>query len=169
MFAELKRHNRIFVVGPQRSGTRIAMLMIANDTGHAPIDERVFACDCLSRFYEVVRATHGGQAVIQAPGMTRWIHKFVEPADAVVFMQRDLAAIHASEQRIDWEYEYVEAVKYGAGDMTSSAEKKIAFWRSYQMHNIANSYTVKYDTLAEHPLWVADRAGFEWNQTCGAP
>jgi len=169
MFAELKRHNRIFVVGPQRSGTRIASVMIAYDTGHELIDERVFAVDCLSRFYETVRETHGRQAVIQAPGLTRWVHRFVEDTDAVVFMMRSRDEIRASELRIGWGYEYVESVKYGADDMTSSAEKKQAFWTAYQMHRIRNTYTIKFDALAEHPLWVADRKGFEWDQTCASP
>ena len=172
MFHELKRHDRIFVVGPQRSGTRIAATMIAYDTGHAMIDERVFACDCLSRFYEIVRESHGGQVVIQAPGMTRWIHKFAEGTDAVVFMMRDLAAIRASEKRIGWEYEYVEAVKYGADDMIPSAEKKQSFWRAYQSHNIRNAYTIAYNTLVAHPLWVHNRrrSDFAWDQTeCVSP
>lgn len=164
MFAELKRHSRIWVVGPQRAGTRIATKMIAHDTGHSMIDEVEFRIDSLSHLHVTLREK-GQFCVIQGPGITRWIHRLAKDADAVVFMFRPFPEIHASENRISWAYDYIEAMKYGAE--SGSAELKTEFWNRYQRHQLETAITFPYGQLEKHPLWIPKekRGTFKWNQT----
>ena len=166
MFRELASFRNVYVVGPQRSGTRIAATMIAADTGHPLMDERRFSCDSLSRLYTILEDPHMAGAVIQAPGLTRWAHHLATPADAVVFMVRALEDIQASEDRIGWKHAYVEAMKYGEGHK-HPAKSKVEFWMLHQRNRIANAYTVRYASLESHPLWVPDdlRRRFKWDQT----
>lgn len=163
MFSELRRFPRVWVVGPQRSGTRIAAKMIAHDTGLEFVDETDFAVDSLSHLHAHVLPRP--MVVIQGPGITRWIHHLAEKRDAVVFMFRPLEQIHASEKRIGWGHDRIEALKYGVS--SGSAEEKIRFWNSYQRHQIQNGITFPYGQLSHHPLWVPKekRGGFAWNQT----
>jgi hypothetical protein len=163
MFKELKKYGNIWVVGPQRSGTRIGARMIATDTRFYYVDEQAYSIDSLSKLFAYCRATPQ-RKVIQGPAITRWIHHLAAPADAVVFMMRDLDDIHASERRINWQYDKVEAIKYGLTE--GSAEEKQRFWQSFQRHQIANAYVVEYESLSGHPLWMPkdQRGDFEWNQ-----
>ena len=165
MFKKMRRFCNVYVVGPQRSGTRIAANMVSDDTGHTYVDERAFDCDSLSRLALLLVKTPAG-SVIQAPGLTRWVHHLATDQDAVVFMTRSLERIQASEKRIDWQYEHVEAIKYGRSTKPS-AQSKIEFWHLHQRGQIRNSFTVSYSALEGHPLWVPSRlrVSFTWDQT----
>lgn len=80
-------------------------------------------------------------------------------------MSRPLEEIHASEARISWAYDRVEALKYGA--TSGSAELKVQLWNILQRHQIRNAITFHYSQLKDHPLWIPkdQRASFRWNQT----
>lgn len=165
MFSELKRHPVIWVVGPQRSGTRIASKMIAHDTGHERVDEVQFYVDSLSFLARLLREKSDRGIVIHGPAITRWIHRIATDRDAVVFMFRPTHQIHASEKRISWAYDHVEALKYGK--TSGSAEAKIQLWNAFQRHQIQNAITFPYDQLRNHPFWIPkkQRDSFGWNQT----
>jgi hypothetical protein len=165
MFSELKRHPVIWVVGPQRSGTRIASKMIAHDTGHELVDEVQFYIDSSSHLSKLLQDKADRPIVVQGPAITRWIHHLARDRDSVVFMFRPLDQIHASEKRISWKYDGVEAMKYG--EASGSAELKIRFWNSYQRGQIKHAITFPYGQLSQHPLWIpkGDRGDFRWNQT----
>lgn len=164
LFSELLDFDRIWVVGPQRSGTRAATQMIAADCGHRMLDEQDFSVDSISHLYARLALHKDAGLCIQAPGLTRWVHHLAGPEDAVVFMWRADEDIHASEQRINWQYDQAEAIKYGA--TKGSAELKKRFW-AYQQTRLAHPFTLDYELLSQHRLWVpkAERARFLWNQT----
>lgn len=164
IFQHLKDHPIIWVVGPQRAGTRIGARMIAADTGHKFIDEQAYSIDSLSNLHRLLTQDHA-RKVIQGPAITRWIHRLAQPGDMVVMMQRSLADIHASEARINWQYDWTEAMKYGAS--AGSAELKYRFWHKYQREAIDHNMDLAYSLLSAHPMWVdkASRADFKWNQT----
>ncbi len=164
MFDHLKKHRTIWVVGPQRSGTRVAARMISQDTGFKYIDEREIYIDSLSHL-EVMKRKNPMRKVVQAPGLTRWAHHLPGPLDLVVFMMRDIDDILASQARINWRYDHTEAMKYGGSE--GSALLKQRFWTEYQCKNIPHALTLHYLTLRHHPGWIEKpaRAAFKWDQT----
>ena len=170
-FGGLKVFDRIWVVGPQRSGTRIVSKMIAHDLKCRVFDEREFAIDSLSRLWIMVGETQDEETVvIHGPGITRWVHMLASRNDAVIFMMRAIEEIKASERRIDWLHNMAEAMKYDSEG--SSAEIKQAYWYDEQRDKIAHPFTVIYpEDISGHPLWVdpGDRAAFTWDQTKKIP
>lgn len=162
MFERLAAWDTIVVTGPQRSGTHIAAKMIAADTGHDYVDDSEFGTFNKARFFWKCREK---KKVIHCPGMARWIHE--APGVFVVFMIRSVADIHASEKRVKWNDYGREQDNYGI--VTENiAEEKYRFWKAVQkpivQHRMAE---VRYEDLAEHPLWVPKdkRSDFKWDQT----
>jgi len=155
----------IIVTGPQRSGTTIAMEMIAADLGYRAYREEAFGVQCKDQWLALVNEADG--AVIQCPAMSRWAHEVPEQV-AVVFMRRDLEAIRRSQDRIGWPKaeRLGELQKY---DETSGciAAIKYAYWETEQRSHIRYAYELEYKSLAEHPLWIApeQRQGFTARQT----
>jgi len=166
-FSSMAVFNRIWVVGPQRSGTRIMSKMIAHDIGCRLFDERDFAIDSVSRLWIMVGETLDEETVvIHGPGITRWVHRLASTQDAVVFMLRDLEEIRASERRIDWLHDRAEAMKYDAERDSAAVKQK--FWMETQVPLIENAFTAIYPgDLDTHPMWVSqgDRKAFRWDQT----
>lgn len=167
MFEELKKYNKILVTGAQRSGTRIATKMIAQDTGHTFVDEAHIAVDNME--YLDAFLSSSTPFVIHAPAVFHKIHTFDIENMLVVVMRRSLDEIHASEKRIDWSKasRQLELSKYGfeVGDI---AKIKYDQWETYQRNDMRVDYIeVQYKSLAEHPLWVPKKArkDFAWNDT----
>jgi hypothetical protein len=163
-FGYLAGYKHIFVIGPQRSGTRFIAKAISNDTSRAYIDEKIFLVDSLHTFQTVLWKFASRKIVIQCPGMTRWIHDLVRDIDAVVFAWRDLDDVIES-QRKHWAKDYVESLKYG--QKFGSAKLKQHYWE-WQQERIANAFTIRYpEDVLTHPLYVPKehREGWEYNQT----
>ena len=159
-FDNFAMFSRIFVVGPQRSGTRIAAKMIAHDTGHEFIDERDFEIDSLTRLYELLMRKQE-KIVVQAPGITRWIQDIVTEDDLAVFCNRSLQEIFASQKRVNWHYDWVESIKYG--QPANSAAIKKRWWPERQAPMIPHRIEVRYpQDLLDHPLWVDPEARKSW-------
>lgn len=171
MFSEFARYLRIFVTGPQRSGTRIAAKMIADDTGHEYVDETRIYSDSLSHAWRLLRQEKPGKRlVIQCPGLCRWIHLVAESGDLIVFMMRDPSDVKASESRIGWRYDEVELWKYDGKLGHDSRTATVDFWQADQielaMEAGVETKTLEYDELRHHALWRArgSRSNFRWNQ-----
>ena len=100
MFEKLKRWPRILVTGPQRSGTRIATKMIAEDTGHWFVGEEEFGVDSLNRLWKILEI--GRNIAIQCPTMAPFVSLLgMRDKDLlVVMMRRDIEDIQASRERI---------------------------------------------------------------------
>jgi len=154
LFEKLKRWPRILVTGPQRSGTRIATQMIAQDTGHWFVGEEGFGTDSVNKLLEKLET--GRNMVIQCPAMSPFVNLFgMHDADLfVVMVQRDQDDIRASRKRIGWRWEMAELIRCLnlEGD---SAEIKYRFWSEFQKGDLKHrGMDLEYESLSEHPLWI---------------
>jgi hypothetical protein len=174
MFEDLNGYHRIYVVGPQRSGTRIAARMIANDTGIKYIDEKHIFIDSLSHLHMVTNIKFPDRPMVfHMPALTAFVQEFATPKDLVVFMIRNQNQIKASEERINWKYDIVERWKLaplpGIEGMPSR-QGKLTVWRMNQRRELerrgVSVLELQYHTLAHHPMWKdkSERKGFKWNQ-----
>jgi hypothetical protein len=164
MFEHLGGFERVLVTGPQRSGTRICAKMIAHDTDLRFVDEREFCVDSLNRLWKLLQDETG--IVVQCPALCRYVHHLASNDDAVVFMLRPSADIQASQDRIGWEWEPPELMRYDAND-EAAAVVKLDYWFFEQREQITSNFGVVFNKLEKHPLWIPkeQRANFEAYQT----
>ena len=167
MFEHLKKWSRILVVGPQRSGTRIAALMIAHDTDYWFVGEEEIGVDSLNRLWKILQISHN--IVVQCPALTCYAHLLAEedPGLCVVMMRRDLDDIKASEERIFWKWEPTELIRQMALGGNSAGMKYFS-WDNWQKNRLGDQgIEVQYDSLEQHGLWIAKpaRARFGPRQT----
>lgn len=156
----------ILVTGPQRSGTTIAAHMIAHDLDMCYVDENVGLAWAGTHEENLLRKllTVGVNNVVQAPAYAHVCHTLPE-STVVVFMRRAIEDIIASQERVNWTLESFELRKYPEDyRATPVAHSKYLYWEEVQRDKIAHAYEVEYDSLRGHPLWVADRKGFEARQ-----
>ena len=155
MFEYLSGHKIIIVTGPQRSGTNICAKMIAHDLGYEYHSERDFGVDSLYGLRGLV--SHllgiGVNAAIHAPALCVYMHHFKTPEVAIVMMMRSIPDIIASQERIGWNGEEVELIRYRVARGPIAAVK-YAYWFGQQRQHTKNAYEVFYDNLRDHPLWI---------------
>jgi hypothetical protein len=137
--------------------------MIAADTGLRYVDEQEIAVDSL---YALAHTLTEGDVVIQCPALSYWAWAVGTVDDvAVVLMRRPVVDIIASQERVRWEYEWLELMRYGA---TSGpiAEVKYRFWDETK-DRIRHPFEVEYESLKAHPLWIDRhmRQNFRSDQT----
>ena len=146
-----ERYRVVLVTGPQRSGTTFVSHVIAEDTGRRHIDEDEFNVRDEKRWRKLVAESAG--SVIHCPSMMHLVT--VVPDDVlVVLVRRPLPDIAASEARIGWDAGH-ELAKYAGRSVAAAV--KYAWWADQE---VAHSVIVDYDSLADHHLWVDDRAKF---------
>lgn len=166
MFEGFKQFDRIFVTGPQRSGTRVCSHMIAADTGHEHVDEFQFGTDQWEVLRDnIMRPRNGtGKFVVQCPGLAYKIHEVVNSIperSCVVLMCRNAKDIALSQERINWLDERYEKQKYVDvwGKKVqwddSIADIKYYIWHNFQRGLIPYHFEVFYETLQEHMYWVS--------------
>lgn len=148
----LRLFHKIFVTGPQRSGTMVIAAALAHDLGYYFYPEeqiRVWEWWRVERLWG-----RTSDFVLQAPALCRYAHKIPEPKEtAVVLVRREIADIVASERRVNWTGAERERRRYGFASGVIS-EIKYHYWEEYQKHLIPNAFEIDYESLAEHPLWV---------------
>jgi hypothetical protein len=172
----LKKYDKILVTGPQRSGTRIAAKMIANDTGRDYVDENNYRVASEKYFAKWVKK---GNCVIHCPAMMRYIHKYSADDTLIVVMIREPEDIIASQKRVDWHngildelYKYGVAWKdlrfYAAWERPPICILKYNWWAFDQKYKVKNYLELWYEDLAEHPMWIPKelRKDFTTTQTC---
>ena len=165
MFEPLWKWDRIYVTGPQRSGTSICARMICHDTDSAYIDgaphNRIPA--------KTIREGFGRceNIVLQAPFLAHDIHLAVhnDPGALVVCMIRDTADIVASQKRIHW-VDTKEMRRYPGETYETLAQAKYDRWEAVSRALCPNWMEVEYESLAAHPLWVPkeQRHGASWGK-----
>jgi hypothetical protein len=170
LFEDLAVYPRIVVTGPQRSGTRIAARMIAEDTGYLFVDERAFGFSDEQSWREILKAK---QIVVHAPGMLKDVVDNPPSEVFIVLMRRDLAKIHESERRVGWDRDRTggpakQLSKFGltSGD---PAQVKYDYWESHE--KTVPFLELEYESLREHPLFIPDdqRRDFTISQTRLSP
>jgi len=167
MFERFEPFDRIVVTGPQRSGTTICGKIIAHDLNYRYVDEMGVSVRDIKRVMAMFDS--GERFVLQCPALCRYVHHFANRMDtAVIMMRRPIAAIIASQERIDWtrRFEKEELSHYGVTTGPIAAVK-YAYWDAVQRRVIRFAFEVRYEDLAGHPLWVdqADRKQFKPKQT----
>lgn len=172
MFEQLSRFSIILVGGPQRAGTTITARMVAADTGKGYIDEDAFYTQDKRRWQDIV--SNCDNVVIHCPTMTAYLHEFGDRADlAVVFVWRSEKEIQASRDRLRWDGDGLETTKYPAEwHLPTCPQTKWNFWNEYQICRIRKHFTVYYQDLKKHSLWLEpeQRLGFtarQWRQEAG--
>ena len=167
MFESLQVHQRIVVTGAPRSGTHITAKIIAHDTGHQYIDERVH----FGRYWkEDWRPDE--RLVFQSPGLIKKIINRPPWGVFVVLVRRDIDEILASEKRISkflgrqaptWEQR--ENAWYGVDNPHDRVAYAYNYWDT---HSKSFEYIeINYRDLESHSLWVPDneRVDFDIAQT----
>lgn len=165
MFQNLFRYSRIYVTGPQRSGTTICAQMIAADTDYRYVDENDYAIYDLDKFNALKKETG---VVIHCPAHCHHIEEYADGATLIVLMRRPVLEILASQERIDWGYEAAELRQYHAEEAgLPIAIVKYARWDRMQRRLIPHWQEISYRDLSAHRMWVPDelRKGFERRQT----
>ena len=141
----------IFVVGPQRAGSRLASHIIARDTGRQFIDELEYNINIPLN------------SVIQAPFLLKAVIElsFVFPTAKFAFMYRNKENIIKSLQRIEWYKDYSE---------------NDSFYRSFVDHTYnyidllkqdlpqERWFDIHYESLKYDPMFVTDRSDFTVKQ-----
>jgi hypothetical protein len=159
--------SRVYVSGPQRSGTTIVAKMLAQDLGFSEVQElpNLESANSLAAY-----------TVAQCPQLTSCLHEIKAPESAVVFMCRSLQDIIASGNRIGWNggHELHELAKYKEkfpqyfveGYHVSAMVQNV--WLTYQMNVMQIPFfNLSYGNIKDHPLYIskADRKHFESKQT----
>lgn len=162
---ELMTYNRVIVIGPQRSGTRIATKILAHELKYEYVDETEFAADQYDMFKGIVR--NKDKIVVQAPGLTHRVLQLDKLSNtATVFMVRPTVDIIMSQRRIHWP-DAGELAKYNH-ETTTGVISVIKFQEYGKLlPKLKQSYTLQYEDLVGHPLFIPKekRKGFAWNQT----
>jgi hypothetical protein len=170
---KLRESNKnIILTGAQRSGTRIATRMIAQDLGILYVDERAYKIFNDRKFASLF-ANKKERFVVQSPAMSHICHT-IEDA-IIVFMTRDIYDILKSQERLGWKPEtelgqqtpcldrFPELVK----PWQPACVMKRIVWEAAQKPLDDERYSVEYESLSEHPLWVdkEERTDFRIAQT----
>lgn len=163
MFENLKKHSKILVSGPQRSGTRICAEMIAVDIGHRYVDERQIDIRSVQAAKELIRTED--DFVLHCPALCRYVHLLAMEDCLVVMMKRDIGDIVSSQKRIKWDGRNAELHQYhlSVDSTLPIAVVKYYFWEHHQKSLLNNSLEVEYKDLSEHPLWVSSDKRQSWD------
>lgn len=158
---ELEKHafDKIMVTGPQRSGTTIASIILAEELNYRYVDE----LDANTLVDAMHFYRHAKRFILQAPMLAAYCH--VLPM-VVVYMVRPIAEIIASEKRIGWQCQESELAKYFTKTGLIS-EVKYKAWREYQQPKLCHAFELDYHSMNKHPLWIdrEKRINFSQKQT----
>jgi len=162
LFNHLKEFNKIVVVGPGRSGTRILSKIIAEETGHLYVDEGWFSSSDEVRFWKIF--TSSKKMVVQAPNMLFIAHQLGQREDwAIILSRRDVKDIESSMKNLvnlgvnlvyfkNWYYQSLNKYWKTEGSLP---ELVYDFWDKKQKFEIKNVFEVKFDDLKNHKLFIS--------------
>ena len=173
MFEHLKEKLVILVTGPQRSGTRLIAKAIAYDTGHTYVDEVEIKTDSVYELFWKVQHAEG-PLVVQCPGLCHLAPALVVMHSAffMVICIRNIDDILASQERIGWEWEFIERLKYSSPLFSnllsprqheSISRIKYKSWEYDRQFLSPKQYCeVYYKDMKNHPLWVPKEQRKNW-------
>jgi len=167
----LKPFENIIVTGPQRGGTRFTSKLLAHELGGRYHDERRYGGDDWIKFCWWLQRPLDIAKIFQAPGFMNKVRELDGLGCAIVMMIRPVEDIITSEKRISlrMNLRQRELDKYTPGvaaTFGSVAEAKYAFWEQVKP-TLKNAFEVRYNELADHPMFVPrdERKGWKFNQT----
>ena len=141
----------IFVVGPQRAGTRLAARIIERQTGRTFVDELDYSINVPD------------DSVIQAPFLLKAVLElsFYHPTAQFAFMYRNKQDIIKSMERIEWCKDYTDDPNF------YSAYIDHCYTYIDQLKNELLQerwFNIQYESLVHDPLFVKDRSNFTVKQ-----
>lgn len=168
-------HQKIIVIGPQRSGTNIAAAIIAQVNGLPLYNERDLGyTSCLEgekgEKYLNLKALQDfikneKAFVLQAPALNYICELF--PDVFYVWILRPADEIRHSRQRAHWPGEELEREKYlrhadllSGFDCVDSVDMVVVVWGEYQRERLVGRFLeVEYASLSGFRLWKEEREG----------
>jgi hypothetical protein len=172
---KLRKYKKIYVTGPQRSGTTFTAKYLSKTLGYKHIDEHDFGTHDFNSMVNVVKSTEC--FVIQCPAQTHNILNFPMDNDSiVVFMIRDVYDIITSEHRIDWHQrgaegrerkKYMDSFNKYTKPYLPISIIKYKVWDDIQKPSLNNYLELSYDLLKTTDMWIDKdkRKNFKNKQT----
>lgn len=148
MFENFCKFKRIYVTGPQRSGTTICSTMIAYDLNYRLIDESHYK----GENHILKKMSKLNNVVFQCPRQSYCIDEYSNNDSLICFMIRPIEDIIASQNRVNWRSDHVELKKYNTLKGPIS-QVKYEHWNSIKF-KIINFQEINYECLKEHHLWI---------------
>ena len=141
----------IFVIGPQRSGTRLAARIIERQTGRTFVDELDYSINVPDN------------SVVQAPFLLKAVLElsFYHPTAQFAFMYRNKQDIIKSMERIEWCKDYTDDPNF------YSTYIDHCYTYIDQLKNELPQerwFDIQYESLVHDPLFVKDRSNFTVKQ-----
>jgi hypothetical protein len=141
----------IFVIGPQRAGSRLAARIIERQTGRTFVDELGYSINV------------SDNSVIQAPFLLKAVLElsFYHPTAQFAFMYRNKQDIIKSMERIEWCKDYTDDPNF------YSAYIDHCYTYIDQLKNELPQerwFDIQYESLVHDPLFVKDRSDFTVKQ-----
>ena len=170
----LTSFKKIYVTGPQRSGTTFTAKYLSKMLNYKHIDEHDFGTHDFKKMLEII--LNHDSFVVQCPAQSHNITNFPMNDDSiVVFMFRDIYDIISSEHRIDWHIrgaEKRERQKYNfffeeyTKPFIPISVIKHKVWEQVQKPNIDNYLELNYNLLKDTDEWInkEDRVNFKNKQ-----
>lgn len=178
-FCSLKKYDKLIVTGPQRSGTRIAAKIIAEELEWDFFDEARVDIGDINMIRSFIKSGLN-QTVLQCPSFSHRCHETPDNV-GIVFMKRDPDHIRESDaRRVGRQGNYVrfsvkakrfgpplsvlENIYYRYYRLFSipkdlqyfkfAPEIAYKIWEEKQKPNMNNYYELNYEDLDYHSLWL---------------
>lgn len=169
----LRVFNKVYVTGPQRSGTTFAAKALAYSLGYKHIDERDFGTQDLDKMNELT--SKYDKFVVQCPCLFYRVTDF-DNDGIIICMIRDIESIIKSENRINFtkftgfkgeHVKYINKFPEYYDKNKPISQIKYDVWNNVQKLKINNYIELKYEDLKSHPLWIGKekRTHFKPKQT----
>lgn len=168
-----RKFKKIYVTGPQRSGTTFAAKALASSLDYKHVDERDFGTQDINKMRDLTSKFDG--FVVQCPCLFHQATEF-DSDGLVVCMIRDINDIVKSEKRINFHEfrgfqgehdKYIKNFSEYYDKNKPISQIKYDVWNNVQKQKIKNYVELDYNSLKTHPLWIdaENRKGFGPKQT----
>lgn len=153
-----KQSTKIAITGPQRSGTTIAAMALANDLNYKFFKEDSYGIGQWENFKKVCNADTN--FVIHCPAL---MHKCLEMDNDIdiIVMRRPIEEIIRSQNQCYWVYEREERVKFFPFRQIVNCQQPISKIKYdfleylYKQNKLCGRIIeLDYHSLHDHPLWI---------------
>lgn len=147
---------KLFVTGPQRSGSTFVSHCLAKSHGLRHIDEMEFQVYFLDWFFKIVGDSDDW--VVHAPGLFSEVFKVQEKIPDVTFVivKRDIKEIEKSIQRINLDLSTeISKLNIAKSNKSSVAAIKYSYWEHWKKY-LTSWIEYSYQDFENHPLWVPE-------------
>lgn len=147
---------KLFVTGPQRSGSTFVSHCLAKSYDLKHIDEMEFDVYFLDWFYAVTKNLNDW--VVHAPGLFSEILKVQEriPDVTFVIVKRSIEEINRSQEKINLDLS-TEKIKLNIPESNKSSVAliKYIYWDRWKKH-LSSWVEYDYRDFENHPMWVSE-------------